>query len=565
MCGIWAYILRYNSQFTNKSEFVKYTDIPRIRGPDTTNEVLSDSYHLVFHRLAINDVSHEGDQPFVFTDSNNYKYHIICNGEIYNYKSIISQFKITTKSKSDCEVLCYLFENYWSTPSVIAKLLDGEFAIVAMRTSPNGERSVIAIRDPFGVRPLYMAQLPESKALLFSSMLGGICNISYAVCDHFPPGHYIKVNMNMDSDAIATPISYYDIPPCKYELVELAEIIDVESKSKQNTSELDYLYYKHIRNSLINAVSKRIDSTDRELGFFLSGGLDSSLVVGIATQICGLKKPRTFSIGMIGSPDLAFAREVATFLDTDHTEVFFTAAEAVAAIPEVISALETYDITTIRASIPSYLLAKYINKHTKIRVIMNGDGSDEVACGYLYNYNAPDAEAGHNDALRLLKEIHKFDGLRCDRTIAGNGIEARVPFLDPEFVETYLSIPATLRIPSENRMEKLMLRNAFDSTYTENNVEILPKSVLFRRKEAFSNGVSAVSSIESQKETMIEAIQNWATSENSTEPLMYKHIFDSMFPNHRHVLPHYWMPKWSGETNDPSATTLNIYKKLNNN
>ena len=552
MCGIWAYILKYNSQFTNKSEIANYSDIPRIRGPDTTNEVISDSYYLVFHRLAINDVSHEGDQPFVFTDSCNYTYHIICNGEIYNYKSIISQFNITTKSKSDCEVLCYLFETYWSTPSVIAKLLDGEFAIVAMRTAPNGERSVIAIRDPFGVRPLYMAQLHESKALLFSSMLGGICNIPDAVCDHFPPGHYMKVNMNMDSDAVAIPTSYYDIPPCKYELVYL-------NKLEKNYSNSE-VYYKYIRESLINAVSKRIDSTDRELGFFLSGGLDSSLVVGIATRILNLKKPRTFSIGMIGSPDLEFAREVATFLDTDHTEVFFTADEAVAAIPEVIRALETYDITTIRASIPSYLLAKYINTYTKIRVIMNGDGSDEVACGYLYNYNAPDAQTAHDDALRLLKEIHKFDGLRCDRTIAGNGIEARVPFLDPEFVETYLSIPATLRIPTIDRMEKLMLRNAFDSTYTENNVEILPKSVLFRRKEAFSNGVSA----KDTKETMIDAIQNWATSKNSTEPLMYKSIFDSMFPNHRHVLPHYWMPKWSGETNDPSATTLNIYKKLNN-
>jgi len=549
MCGIWAYILRYNSTFTDKSSNSTYADISRIRGPDTTNEISSDSYHLVFHRLAINDLSHEGDQPFVFTDSNNYIYHIICNGEIYNYKDLIKQFNIKTKSKSDCEVLCYLFEKYWVTPSVIARLLDGEFAIVAMRTAPNGERSVIAIRDPFGVRPLYWAQVSNTKALVFSSMLGGICNIPHTKCDHFPPGHYIKVNMDMDSDAYAVPMVYYDTPPYKFDLLE-------EFSTREQ-------YYSYIRQSLINSVSKRIESTDRELGFFLSGGLDSSLVVGIATRILGLKKPRTFSIGMVGSPDLAYALEVSEFLNTDHTVVNFTAQEAVDAIPTVIRILETYDITTIRASIPSYLLAKYISTHTTIRVIMNGDGSDEVACGYLYNYNAPDAQAGHDDALRLLKEIHKFDGLRCDRTIAGNGIEARVPFLDPEFVETYLSIPAKLRIPTEDRMEKFMLRNAFDSTYTENNVEILPKSVLFRRKEAFSNGVSAVSSGEDKKESMISAIQKWAFAQGSTEPLMYKAIFDDLFPNHRHVLPHYWMPKWSGETNDPSATTLNIYKKLN--
>jgi asparagine synthase (glutamine-hydrolysing) len=553
MCGIWACIQNSNSLIRIKGYSID-SDVPRVRGPDTTNELISDSYNLVFHRLAINDTSHEGDQPFTFTDIDNYTYNILCNGEIYNYKALISQFNIQTKSKSDCEVLCYLFEQYWSSPVIIAKLLDGEFAIVAMRTAPNGDRSVIAMRDPFGVRPLYWSQISDEygdKTLFFSSMLGGICKIPNASkADHFPPGHYMKANMSEEANIWSCPTSYYDVPPCKSELVEPLENPE--------------MYYTYIRKSLVNAVTKRIESTDRELGFFLSGGLDSSLVVGIATRIYGLKKPRTFSIGMVGSPDLAYAREVSEFLDTEHTEVFFTAAEAIDAIPDVIRALETYDITTIRASIPSYLLAKHINQNTNIRVIMNGDGSDEVACGYLYNYNAPSAQAAHEDALRLLKEIHKFDGLRCDRTIAGNGIEARVPFLDPEFVETYLSIPAELRIPTEDRMEKLMLRNAFDSAYTENNIEILPKSVLFRRKEAFSNGVSA----KDTKETMIDAIQTWAKtyigyqSENA-ESIAYKRLFESQFPKHTHVLPHYWMPKWSGETNDPSATTLNIYKKLN--
>ena len=544
MCGIWAYICKHNDVI-DANIYSIYSDVPRVRGPDRTVEVTSTgSYSFVFHRLAINDVSHDGDQPFTFTDANNYTYYIMCNGEIYNYKDIIKQFNIQTKSTSDCEVLCYLFEKYWNTPIVISKILDGEFAIVAMRTSPNGDRSVIAIRDPFGVRPLYMAQIQDTDALVFSSLLGGICKIPGAVCNHFPPGHYLQVDLCIGSlHTKAVPQIYYDIssiPPTQ----------DVLHKLLPNPEN----YYKTISDSLVSAVKKRIDSTDRELGFFLSGGLDSSLVVGIATRILGVKKPRTFSIGMIGSSDLQYAREVASFLDTDHTQIYFTAQEAVDAIREVIQCLETYDITTIRASIPSYLLAKYIKNNTEVRVIMNGDGSDEVSCGYLYNYNAPTAEDAHADALRLLSEIHKFDGLRCDRTIAGNGIEARVPFLDPEFVETYLSIPAQWRIPTLERMEKLMLREAF------NVREILPQSVLFRRKEAFSNGVSCP---DDAKSNMITSIQKWAQDQDSTEPLMYKRIFDELFPDHRHVLPHYWMPKWSGETNDPSATTLNIYKKLN--
>ena len=561
MCGIWAYISKHG--LVNPNIYSIYSDVPRVRGPDRTVDVTNttDSYSFVFHRLAINDLSSDGDQPFTFTDSNNYTYYIICNGEIYNYKSIIKQFNIKTKSKSDCEVLCYLFENFWNTPIILANILDGEYAIVAMRIHPNGEKCVIALRDPFGVRPLYWAQVStdtnthtdtyDCEVLAFSSLLGGICKIPNAVCDHFPPGHVVAVNMSRDSlERCAVPEPFYTM--------NLSHTLTTFESCKTQED-----YYPYISSSLIHAVQKRIVSTDRELGFFLSGGLDSSLVVGIATRILGLKKPRTFSIGMIGSSDLQYAKEVATFLDTDHTEVYFTSGEAVAAIPEVIACLETYDITTIRASTPSYLLAKYIKNNTQIRVIMNGDGSDEVSCGYLYNYNAPDPEAGHEDALRLLNEIHKFDGLRCDRTIAGNGIEARVPFLDPEFVEAYLSIPASLRIPTPDRMEKLMLRNAFDSyidPVTKTPVEIMPKSVLFRRKEAFSNGVSCPTD---QKTNMISCIQDWAATHNTTEPLMYKCIFNQLFPNHTHVLPHYWMPKWSGETNDPSATTLNIYKKLN--
>jgi asparagine synthase (glutamine-hydrolysing) len=366
----------------------------------------------------------------------------------------------------------------------------------------------------------------------------------------------MKVNMNMDSDAYAEPMVYYDIPPYKFDLLE------------QYTTEM---YYTYIRKTLIEAVAKRIDSTDRELGFFLSGGLDSSLVVGIATRICGLKRPRTFSIGMVGSPDLAFAREVSEFLDTDHTEVFFTADEAVDAIPKVIRALETYDITTIRASIPSYLLAKYINTHTKIRVIMNGDGSDELFGGYLYFNNAPNDQAFQAECERLLNDIHTFDVLRSDRSISANGLEARTPFLDKQFVSVVRSIqPSYLRPIPGKQMEKYILRSAFDDGST------LPPEVLWRRKEAFSDGVSTPEKAWFQeiqdrvaalvpvdwKEKSLLSFSHHMTPK-TPEEYYYRFLFTSYYglAAIRVTVPYRWMPKWCPETNDPSARTLQMYNE----
>jgi asparagine synthase (glutamine-hydrolysing) len=322
------------------------------------------------------------------------------------------------------------------------------------------------------------------------------------------------------------------------------------------------IYMLDITKTLIDAVSTRLAS-DRGIGFFLSGGLDSSLVVGIAVKILGLQCAKTFSIGMKGSPDLKYARQVATFLETDHTEVIFTEKDIIDALPHVIECLETYDITTVRASIGSFLLAKHIRENTDVRVILNGDGSDEVACGYLYNYYAPSAQAAHLDAERLLEEIHMYDGLRVDRTLSYYGLEARVPFLDTKYVHTYMSIPAELRIPIQDTydaetgqkvpgcMEKYMLRNAFKQLYPY----VLPESILMRRKEAFSNGVSGANH---NSKSMIQIIQEWAFNNMLTEEVLYKAIFEETFPNHLHVIPKYWMPRWCDAT-DPSATVLPIY------
>lgn len=536
MCGIWAYI-GANGEVKTTDGVGGLSKSLVNRGPDSVTQVVESagSVHLLFHRLAINGQSSAADQPFKIQDSQNNTIYIMCNGEIYNYKDIATEYNITLNTGSDCEVLCELFDRFWATPKMIFQRIKGEFAIVAVRVSPNGAKSVIAGRDPYGVRPLYWSRQQDS--VIFSSLLSGIVSMEGGVGNHFPPGQYVQYDTNTVNQRITypVPLSYYTLPMIN---------MDFETTTQ----------YAMIANSLVHAISIRtIDMCDRPggIGFLLSGGLDSSLIVGIASRVLNIPKPKTFSVGMEGSKDLIYARKVADYLETDHTEVIFTIEEAIAAIPEVIRCLETYDITTIRASIGSYLLAKWIKNNTYVRVLLNGDGSDEVACGYLYNYYAPSPQDANDDALRLLREIHMYDGLRVDRTIAYNGIEARVPFLDPEYVGTYLSMPVEQRVPNRenNRMEKQLLRDAFNTVYPG----ILPDEILYRRKEAFSDGVSAVKS----KRTMIESIKEWACNQ---EPERYKAIFEEMFPGHLHVIPRYWMPRWTGnETNDPSATTLKIY------
>jgi asparagine synthase (glutamine-hydrolysing) len=540
MCGIWAYIVKSPSDFVNNNVLPK-TNTIKNRGPDSTSEKIKGNAHIVFHRLAINGLTESGDQPFHVVDDTGASIHIMCNGEIYNYKDIIQRYNITTESTSDCEVLCYLFQKFWNTPERIFEEIKGEYAIVAIRTRTDNIQEVCAARDPFGVRPLYWAQ--PKNSVLFSSLLSGI--VDYGVGSHFMPGHFIQFSMEdinkNDSFNSLKPIRFYNLTQL---LNPNLEPSDVPSAPE----------YYTITKKLISAVQTRLTS-DREVGFLLSGGLDSSLVVGIAAGILGVSNAKTFSVGMEGSTDLAYARQVATFLGTDHTEVVFTVEMALEAIPEVIKCLETYDITTIRASIGSFLLAKHISTKTNVKVLLNGDGSDEVACGYLYNYLAPSAQEAHADAIRLLEEIHMYDGLRVDRTISYHGIEARVPFLDPSYVEAYMSLPAEWRVPNkeQDQMEKQFLRQAFYTMYPH----ILPKEVLFRRKEAFSDGVSAKNT---GKETMIQRIKRWASEQGSDEPEVYKRIFSELYPGHLDIIPRYWMPSWTGnQTNDPSATTLNIY------
>jgi asparagine synthase (glutamine-hydrolysing) len=333
----------------------------------------------------------------------------------------------------------------------------------------------------------------------------------------------------------------------------------------------------HIRNQFIDAVTVRM-STERQIGALLSGGLDSSLVCSIASDYLkqhNLGKLYTFSIGMPGSTDEHFASLVAAHCDTIHTHVEFSETDFLNAIPEVISVIESYDITSVRASVGQYLLSKWIKNNTNIRVLLVGDGSDELCSGYMYFHHAPSPRDAHLENIKLLSNIQYFDVLRADRCIAANGIEARVPFLDKEFVDFWLSLPKHLRIPIyhdklNRNVEKYLLRTAFDELSPVTNSPYLPFTILWRKKEAFSDGVSSLGKswftiIQEHLKTKYSFSDyeknnvNYHITPISDEALHYRIIFNHYFNTFIKPIPYYWMPSWIPNSSDPSARTLEVY------
>jgi asparagine synthase (glutamine-hydrolysing) len=317
----------------------------------------------------------------------------------------------------------------------------------------------------------------------------------------------------------------------------------------------------------------------------LSGGLDSSLIVAIAYKILGVTDLRVFSIGLESkdSSDLLYAQKVADHLGLpshQYTQFLIDPHTAIESVPSVIDACETYDITTIRASVMQYHLARLISETTDIRILLNGDGADELAMGYLYFHYAPGTVCGDNEDdfdivkkenLKLLREIHYFDGLRVDRNLGHFGMEARVPFLDQDFVDFYLSIPYSLKIPGKGRrfpQEKALLRQAFHHVYPD----LLPQEVLFRKKEAFSDGVSSTQdswyqTLSSHYSKLSKKTKNVADNKMTNVPnqtdeaSFYLETFQQRFKGYEHIIPHYWMPAFvDRETvQDPSARTLGVY------
>lgn len=487
------------------------------RGGDDTHIVRIDNLTFVFHRLAINGVG-SGSQPF--QDDN---LVLVCNGEIYNHKQLYSDHSLPSpKTGSDCEVILSLYKKYGSLSFV--NDLDGVFSFVLY---DKNTKNLLYARDRYGVRPMYVHN-HENRLILSSTLL---------------------------------PIKMYQVPPSYAFIydVSLTTLISKKNWHRKLKNRFD------VKDALTMAVRKRMMS-ERPIGCLLSGGLDSSLITSIVVKEHirnGGKASdiQTFSIGMKGAPDLKYAKIVADFLGTTHTQWEYEIDVFVKYIPDVIRDIESYDITTVRASVGNWLVARNIRDTTDIKVLFNGDGSDEVCSGYLYSMNAPSLADLEQDQKDLLKNIHFFDVLRSDRSIASHGIEPRTPFLDKEFVSVYstldISLRAPMKVPGSHQdqgynMTKWYLRKQFDDgTY-------LPDEVLWRPKEAFSDGVS---STDRSWHTILK--EYYQSSLGTTEREMYRNIFESYYGpinEENEIIPYYWMPKWS-HTDDPSARSLNVYQE----
>ncbi|XP_066293400.1 asparagine synthetase [glutamine-hydrolyzing]-like [Branchiostoma lanceolatum] len=556
MCGIWALF----SSGENVAEQCSCAQRIAHRGPDCFR--LESVRHfdrcvLGFHRLCINDGEH-GMQPMRIR-----KYPhlwLCCNGEVYNHKQLRDHFGFDCETECDCEIILHLYEK--GGVQFAAQQLDGVFAFILLDTN---RKQVCFARDTFGVRPLFSVTEGDSVLAVCSEVKGLIDMFKKTKngdagppIKAFPPGCYEVHDMN---DAGRTTLKEHgrfhtigDMP--KYSVIAKPLVT-------KNQCHLDM-----IRLLLEAAVQKRLMS-ERRIGCLLSGGLDSSLIAALLTKNAGkagITYPiQTYSIGMEGSPDIAAARKVAAHIGSEHHEVSMTAQEALDAIDGIIYCLESYDVVSIRSSMGNYLLARYIQRETDSVVIYSGEGSDELAQGYIYFNKAPTAAAADAEGRRLLQELHLFDVLRADRTTAAHGLEVRVPFLDHTFTSYYLSLPPELR-RSRGGVEKFLLREAFSGT------GLLPEEILWRPKEGFSDGTSSVNN--PLHLTMREFVKNKVTDEmmdnaqkrfavnppQSKEAYYYRQVFERHYPGRGDLMPVYWTPKWT-DSKDPSARTFSHYKK----
>jgi asparagine synthase (glutamine-hydrolysing) len=574
MCGIFALLntddFYYNS---NKQIISEQFEKGQRRGPEFSQLDFSLEFKTItgFHRLAINGLNDKSNQPIVYNGIT-----LICNGEIYNYKKLYTTMGITPNTDSDCEVIIHLYLKYGIEQTLV--MLDGVYSFVLYDFRDSTNNMFIA-RDPLGVRPLYkLYNIDDDNNCYqlygFASELKCLEHFynqnhyRYRI-EQFEPGTYsmFKYGNNLFKYGINL---WKPVVENKLYFIPTFPISQMVSDIKEYKNKL----FSRISDELMLAVIKRCNTTDRPVACLLSGGLDSSLIASLVANYFKNegKQIETYSIGLENSEDIKYARTVADYIGSKHTEIILTEDDFFNAIQEVIKAIESYDTTTVRASIGNYLIGKYIAANSEAKVIFNGDGSDELFGGYLYMNKCPDDIEFDKETRRLLKDIHTFDVLRSDKSISSNGLEPRTPFLDRNFVNTILSIPPYFRNHNNfGEPEKYLLRNAFkDVVWSEYSgwTIMLPEEILWRRKEAFSDGVSSHG--RSLYSILQEKIANKLNEQEKsflqfeanieTEKLYYKQIFDKEFPNLGHILPYFWMPKYTSAT-DPSARTLEVYNE----
>ena len=508
MCGIVCAFNLIGDKDLIRSNILEMAQKVRHRGPDWSGIYSSDNAILAHERLAIVDPT-SGKQPIISEDGLKV---IAVNGEIYNHKNLKNRFAAdyNFRTESDCEVILALYEKKGIN---FLNDLNGIFAF-ALYDSSN-DKYLIA-RDHMGIIPLYMGWDKDDIFYISSELksLEGVCD----KIELFPPGHYLE------SSSINL-VKWYD-----------PEWVSYEHVKDSDTS------IKAIHDSLSAAVKRQLMS-DVPYGVLLSGGLDSSITSALAKKFASKRiesndkqdawypQLHSFSVGLKDAPDLKAARIVADHIGTIHHEINFTVQEGIDAIRDVIYHLETYDITTIRASTPMYLIARAI-KSLGIKMVLSGEGADELFGGYLYFHKAPNAKEFHEETVRKLDKLHQYDCLRANKSLAAWGIEGRVPFLDKEFIDVAMNINPEDKMIKNGRIEKWVLREAFK--------DYLPESVLWRQKEQFSDGVG-YSWIDSLKELVSKEVSDHnlesaskifpINTPRNKEEYYYRSIFNNHFPS----------------------------------
>lgn len=565
MCGILvAYCHKNGIEFKNL--FERKLKLTKHRGPDCSGIYIIDKtvllkndktktiYTSVGHnRLAVMGVESLSDplekQPFVVYNSDilgqeENECVLTVNGEIFNYEKIKEETpEYNYKTRSDCEVILPLLKKYGTSAPMY---LDGEYSFVAV-----SENRILVARDPIGIVPLYMGT-DKNNVLWFSSELKSILEMCPSATQ-FPPGHVFTQEQGL--------VPYINKDWFVY-----------------NTFANEKPDLTSIRNLLIEAVRKRMMVSETvDFGVLLSGGLDSSLIATIANTIFHEnpnnkdKKMKTFSVGIKGSPDIKYARIVADHLGTEHYEYNFTVKDGLSCLSDVIYHIESYDVTTIRASTPMYILAKSIRRNfPDLKMCLTGEGSDEILGGYLYYKGAPSGDELHTETKRALRNLYKFDCLRANKSTMASGLELRFPFLDQAFLDNIMNINGMHKLSGENKIEKYILRKAFETTPEK---EWLPEKILWRQKEAMSDGVGyswvdKIKEVSEKKYTDIELnvckIKYFKDPPLTKEALYFMDVFEGHFPEaHKVMQSHRWLPQWADSSvgAEPSARALKWHDK----
>lgn len=605
MCGIFYFQTVGRLSLAQLRTLQESSILSSHRGPDKSVFVKDDTRAWGFHRLSINGMDPAADQPFRLKDCG-----LICNGEIYNYRKLIEEYSLENeyKSGSDCEIIIHLYRKIGISETI--RRLDGVFGFV-LHDYVNDVTYVA--RDPVGVRALYIGVVrhdgafggehsdltcvslnPDHYGLCVSSEMKSIHNLCETVLQ-FPAGCYMEYLGANSPDGSVVFRTYYDYANISYKsevfkktnglsmlVSQLNEVkveysYDILESPGKDDAVVEEEICANIRELFTKAVVKRLMS-ERPVGCLLSGGLDSSLVTAIVARELKQTSPdtvlNTYSIGLEGSVDLIWARRVAEHLGTCHHEVSLTEQDFLDAIYDTIYQTESYCTTTIRASVGNYLISKYIQQQTEDVVIYCGDMSDEIFGSYRGFLKATSDADFHRENERMIRDVRFFDLLRSDKSISGAGLEARVPFADKEFLTYVMRIPPRFKRFTDEKMEKYLLRKAFQ------NEGLLPDNVLWRRKEAFSDGVSSADG----GRTWVQMVKEYAdrmvsdaefNNKNNyiftlynppydKESFYYRRIFESIYEGRGDTIPYYWRHPFCEGVLDPSARLLSFYVSSDN-